>query len=144
MYAKILGPDQMFLKEALMPLVKCQINNSPAGRGPSSDISKALWRMGHTDHCALCRGKQSQGLSPEEREREHGACPAVFQPQPSLFVCLPCKALLSSGSATGPGSTNMLTYSKSSWLPSSLLPPSAENYYMEFKRGREPSRAIVV
>lgn len=38
----------------------------------------------------------------------------------------------------------MLTYSKSSWLPSCLLPPSAESYYMELKRGSEPNEAIVV
>lgn len=143
MYAKILGPDQMFLKEALMPLVKCQINNSPAGGDPLLTSPKPRGGWGTLITVLSAEGNNLRA-SPQRREREHGACPSVFQPQPSLFVCLPCKALLSSGSATGPGSTNMLTYSKSSWLPSSLLPPSAENYYMEFKRGREPSRAIVV
>lgn len=38
----------------------------------------------------------------------------------------------------------MLTYSKPSGLPRSLLPPSAQSYSLELKRGRGPSEALVV
>lgn len=118
-----------------MPLVKCQINNSPAGRVPSSDRPRAPQSRGDADHCALCRWKESQW-------REQMV--AVPAPLPRSLSPCPARRSLASGLATGPGSTNMWTYSKPSWLPRSLLPPSAQSYYLELKRGRGPSEALVV
>lgn len=114
-----------------MSLVKCQINVSPAGRQTQSPAER-----GNTDHCALRRWEECQ-------QGEERVLPA---PAPSPCSQAPCPARrsLASGLAIGPGSTNMLTYSKPSWLPRSLLPPSAQSYYMGLNCGREPNEGLVV
>ena len=103
----------MFLKAALLPLVRCQINNSPAGRGPSSHAIPALQGVRDADHCALCGWKGPQIYLPRELGKRSAAALCSGSASSHLVRRPPCKALLSPGWATGPGWTNMLTSSKS-------------------------------
>lgn len=101
-FARCLGTfwaDPMFLKGAPLPLVRCHRSNSPTKRGPS---------LGHPQSWAEPRA-QRLGLSGSlPREKRKHCAHTVPAPPPGALSAL--RGALSSAS------TNMLTYSKSSWL----------------------------
>lgn len=76
--------------------------------------------------------------------REAAQCLVISERLLPNSVYLPCEASLSSGLATGPESTNMLTSAKSSWLPLPQLLPDAQGYGMELECGQAPNEATVV
>lgn len=129
----------MFLKGAPVALVKCQIDSphplegtllwqSAGGVDTLTTVVSAGWKDSQVPPC--CR-EAAQCLVISERLLPHS-------------VYLPCEASLSSGLATGPESTNMLTSAKSSWLPLPQLLPDAQGYGMELECGQAPNEATVV
>lgn len=126
----------MFLKGAPVALVKCQIDS------PHPLEGTLLWQsVGALTTMVSVGWKDSRFLPAGERQCSAWSYLSDCSP---LFVSLPCEASLSSGLATGPESTNMLTSAKSSWLPLPWLLPDAQGHGMELECGQAPNEATVV